>query len=666
MRFLFSFLLTLILLLNISCIHLAKNPGTLNWYKPITLKPLPLISLAGKKILIDPGHGNASSGAVGLNGIKEKDLNLKVAFYLRTLLENQGALVYMTRETDTAKWWSVGLSDRDDLGRRCFLRDSIKPDLFISIHHNGSDDGSPEENISKVFYAFGDAGASLDAARYINMEFTELLGLGGSLLLCGNYFVLRDNADVPSVLGEPCYLSNPVMENILRDSASLKLEALAYFRGIVKWFTAGVPKIEGFSVDTVNGTVTVNVTGEKPLDPALTSIYLNGARLNGKVGKGSYTAPFPLPLRNGTNIFKCRAGNVYGNFSPCADLSFDVNRPAGTLIATLENQSSSGLVGLRVSVLDCYGLPVRDGTKVELNDESSSLTEDGVAVFHVQPADTARTVDVKRGNVIIHQGIPATVKSLHQFQGFISSIDTSFKVTDCIISVADTSFAPDMKGWFSISSTNTQNGISASITCRGFSDTMKPLDRNRLNIIKLVPREKGILIGKKIIIDPEFGGVEFGGLSTNGIRACDITRKIALEISGLLEHYGCDTRLARDEDRTISIPERILESERFCSDVYIIIRADSVNQSPYISYLRGSRPGKSIAKKLAVQWKRVSGYRATVLEEHSIIMQQTRCPAVTLSVTPLNSSDQLNYKKLQFTAQTVVNGLIDFFEDDDK
>src|SRR5690625_374911 len=59
--------------------------------------PLPL---AGKTIVLDPGHGGADGGAVGKDKTKEKEIALRVAKHTRDYLQQAGALVYMTREED--------------------------------------------------------------------------------------------------------------------------------------------------------------------------------------------------------------------------------------------------------------------------------------------------------------------------------------------------------------------------------------------------------------------------------------------------------------------------------------------------------------------------------------------------------------------------------------
>src|SRR5699024_4401846 len=59
------------------------------------------LPLTGKTIVIDPGHGGRDGGAEGKDDTKEKDIALTVAKKLQSYLQQAGALVYMTRRTDT-------------------------------------------------------------------------------------------------------------------------------------------------------------------------------------------------------------------------------------------------------------------------------------------------------------------------------------------------------------------------------------------------------------------------------------------------------------------------------------------------------------------------------------------------------------------------------------
>ncbi|HYA95571.1 MAG TPA: N-acetylmuramoyl-L-alanine amidase [Terriglobales bacterium] len=85
------------------------------------------------KIVIDPGHGGHDTGTVGPTGLNEKDLTLDVALRLGKLIEQKlGAQVVYTRTDDTF----VPLEERTALANQA------KADLFISIHANSSDDAS--------------------------------------------------------------------------------------------------------------------------------------------------------------------------------------------------------------------------------------------------------------------------------------------------------------------------------------------------------------------------------------------------------------------------------------------------------------------------------------------------------------------------------------------
>ena len=80
-------------------------------------------------VVIDPGHGGRDPGAVGIGGIHEKDVNLKLALLLKKRLEARAFAVVLTREDDRYL----------DLEERTAIAESAKGDVFISIHSNASD-----------------------------------------------------------------------------------------------------------------------------------------------------------------------------------------------------------------------------------------------------------------------------------------------------------------------------------------------------------------------------------------------------------------------------------------------------------------------------------------------------------------------------------------------
>ncbi|MCG1011088.1 N-acetylmuramoyl-L-alanine amidase [Tepidanaerobacter sp. GT38] len=109
----------------VSCEMLSSSP-TSN-VKFALHKSSSLLPLSNKLIVIDPGHGGSDPGAI-VGSVKEKDLNLDIALKLKSLLESNGAKVFMTREDDTFV----------NLYARAGMANEINADLFISIHHNSA------------------------------------------------------------------------------------------------------------------------------------------------------------------------------------------------------------------------------------------------------------------------------------------------------------------------------------------------------------------------------------------------------------------------------------------------------------------------------------------------------------------------------------------------
>lgn len=155
-----------------------------------------------KIIVIDPGHGGKDSGAVGINGIQEKDLMLNIA---RGILELNNNIeypfdIYLTRYSDTL----ISLSDRTKLAKR------LNADMFISLHCNHSD--NPNARGIEIYVAnetsqYSDE--SLWLAFQLQDELNKKLGFESRGVKFGNFQVLLETIDFcRSVLLELGFLSN--------------------------------------------------------------------------------------------------------------------------------------------------------------------------------------------------------------------------------------------------------------------------------------------------------------------------------------------------------------------------------------------------------------------------------------------------------------------------
>ena len=146
------------------------------------------------KIVIDPGHGGDDPGAVVTFSEKhEADHTLTTALLLKKELENLGATVILTRESDK----SVSLENRAQLSNR------EKVNAFISLHF----DSGPNSNASGTTgYYFTSTSENL--AQTVNKYIARNLTLKSQGTKFQNFLVLRENKQ-PSILLELGYLNNP-------------------------------------------------------------------------------------------------------------------------------------------------------------------------------------------------------------------------------------------------------------------------------------------------------------------------------------------------------------------------------------------------------------------------------------------------------------------------
>lgn len=153
-------------------------------------------------VVLDSGHGGSDSGKVGINGAKEKEINLLIAKEIRRLLEKEKIEVIMVREKDE----ELGKSKVEDLKYRVSLMNEKKPSLAVSIHQNSYH----EESVSggQVFY-YRDSAKGKALAEILQKRFSYVLGEQNRRLpkANGNYYLLL-HVKCPIVIVECGFLSN--------------------------------------------------------------------------------------------------------------------------------------------------------------------------------------------------------------------------------------------------------------------------------------------------------------------------------------------------------------------------------------------------------------------------------------------------------------------------
>jgi len=234
--------------------------------KPTASGDRSLIRTLGLKIgriVIDPGHGGHDTGTIGPNGLEEKDLVLEVGRRLGKLLETRlGAEVVFTRKDDTFI----------PLETRTAIANQQRADLFVSIHANSSRDAaargvetyylnftsSPDalevaarENAvsEKSIFELGDLvkkialKEKIEESREFAGDVQEALhsGLAAKSPAIRNRgvkkapFIVLIGANMPSILAEISFVSNPADERRLQTGEYRQKIAESLYRGIAKY-----------------------------------------------------------------------------------------------------------------------------------------------------------------------------------------------------------------------------------------------------------------------------------------------------------------------------------------------------------------------------------------------------------------------------------------------
>lgn len=222
--FVISGILLLVIILNY---EILSRHSLSHWNLP----------LSGRVIVLDPGHG-APDGGADAEGLYESQIALSITNYLRDYLQQSGALVLMTRETDSdlAEPGTKGYSNRKtiDLKRRAEFINNSDGDLFVSVHLNAST--SPTWKGAQTFY-HPKSDENKKLASFIQDSLRTQLGNTTRSAGALSSIYLLKQAKMPSALVEVGFLTNTQERNLLKTDAYQKKIAGAIYNGILRYYT---------------------------------------------------------------------------------------------------------------------------------------------------------------------------------------------------------------------------------------------------------------------------------------------------------------------------------------------------------------------------------------------------------------------------------------------
>ena len=190
--------------------------------------------LKGVVVIVDPGHGGHDPGAV-VDGTLEKHIVLDIAQSLKGMLEQHGAKVVLTRDSDR----SLGGPIREDLSRRVAMIKDHKAAVYVSIHANKD---SCNCWGAQTFYQKKGMPAGKNLAEAIQGQLRRLTPTT-RVALAADYYVLR-TSPVPAAMVEVGFLTNAKEKAQLQDPAYQRTVATAVALGLADFFKGQVPQAD--------------------------------------------------------------------------------------------------------------------------------------------------------------------------------------------------------------------------------------------------------------------------------------------------------------------------------------------------------------------------------------------------------------------------------------
>lgn len=164
-----------------------------------------------KIIILDAGHGGEDCGAIGVNGVYEKDLNLSLALEIGKQLEEAGYIVVYTRTDDRLLYGPdediKGIRKISDLKNRCKVAARYPNSIFVSIHMNSF--ASSKYSGLQVYYSEANTESKIIAGRIQDKVRESIQPSNNRVTKKGENIYLLEHVNNPAVLIECGFLTNP-------------------------------------------------------------------------------------------------------------------------------------------------------------------------------------------------------------------------------------------------------------------------------------------------------------------------------------------------------------------------------------------------------------------------------------------------------------------------
>ncbi|HWQ72227.1 MAG TPA: N-acetylmuramoyl-L-alanine amidase [Desulfitobacteriaceae bacterium] len=187
-------------------------------------------------VMVDAGHGGYDPGAIAVQDIYEKEINLQIAKKVRDFLNPSGVTTLLTREDDV-DYVPEGVKGKKakkqiDLNYRIAKATEAKADIFVSIHVNSTVTG--KNSGAETFYYLNSEESKMLAVN-IQQELIKISGMNRRIAKPGDFYIIK-NTSMPAVIVEVGYLSNYNERKKLLQSWYQEQVARAIAKGIANYF----------------------------------------------------------------------------------------------------------------------------------------------------------------------------------------------------------------------------------------------------------------------------------------------------------------------------------------------------------------------------------------------------------------------------------------------
>ena len=628
--------------------------------------------LKGFKICLDPGHGGQGhipGYKSGPTGLREAEINLKVANYLKEMLEQVEATVIMTRVDDSY----ISLADRSQIANENHA------DFFISLHHNGIDN-NPEINYTSTWY-HGDADESrpsLDLARYIQHEVSNAMRLPKSastglysdkLIVASGFGVLR-LTKCPAVVCEASFYTNPEEEARLKQDDYLKREAYGYFLGIARYVEAGFPKGVLITpkhesvIQTKTPTLKIQVKDglhergawmlkRQQVFTNAMQVKIDNVNVPFKYDrdKDIITVNIKKPLSNGIHLVQTELVNYYGNHSLPKPQQFKVAPPAAKLklsawTDTLPYDGKS-YVGITVTVLDADGMPIADNELIKAKTtkgtlvDTKSLSKGGTSHFYLQAPEKPGTATVEAVYGQIRNSLKINFANVTQgiIQGQVSDANSGDPIPDVQLHAdPELTAISDTQGHYFIK-TNSRLKTPLETTLHFSKPGFYP-DKHQIS----VGRNKATIVNAKLhaIADGAFAKTV---LVLDSKTDTSKTHQLITKLKEMLELAGATIHVVHTPREKVSAEKRI-ETVNNIEDEGYYLQINHIPQrkgkpSVVAAHNHGNQGTETFQKRILEQFnqKLFETPIVTVQDRETPIIQQTNKMAMTLKIGTLDYPD---------------------------